>query len=50
MSLIVKITKKIGRVIWRKRAVKIGTMAMISLCSPSPILTFIGMEALSNFF
>jgi hypothetical protein len=49
-SLTVKITKKVLNIFWRKKAVKLGTMALVSLCSPSPILTFIGMEALTLFY
>lgn len=48
--MIKTLTKKILRAIWRKKALKIGTTALVSLCSPFPILTFIGIEALEILF
>lgn len=37
-----KVLKTVG-----KRAVKIGLITLVSACSPMPVATFVGIEALS---
>lgn len=43
------ISGKVLRIVGKK-AIKIGFITLISVCSPTPVITFVGIETLSAVF
>jgi len=40
------VSKKVFKIVGR-RAVKMGLIALVSMCSPMPVATFVGFETVS---